>query len=106
MACFYVISRTMFYEWRSIRPVEIYQYDIIMDTHYNITMGNVVRDTHCEITMCNIVARDILCDVIMSNDLDMHFPNIFIEFIFRYPVSFITNNKVSYKSGLGISNQD
>ncbi len=42
MACFYVIHRYVFSEWRSIRPVEINQYDTTMITHYNITMGNDV----------------------------------------------------------------
>ncbi len=61
----------MFSEWRSIRPVEIHQYDITMATHYDITMGNdIVRDTHCEITMGN-VSRDIHFDVTMSNDIAM-----------------------------------
>ncbi len=55
-------------EWRSIRPVEINQYDITMATHYDITMG---RDAHCEITMGNDVARDIHCDITMSNDIAM-----------------------------------
>ncbi len=63
----YVISK-----WRSIRLVEINQYDITMATHYDITMGNdVARDMHCEITMGIDVARNIHCDVIMSNDVAM-----------------------------------
>ncbi len=37
---------------QSTRPVEINQYDIIMVTHYNITMGNViVRNVNYDITM-------------------------------------------------------
>ncbi len=60
MACFYVIYRYVFSKWRSIRPVDINQYQsITMATHYDITMGNdVARDAHCEITMGNDVARD------------------------------------------------
>ncbi len=47
------------FEWRSIRPVEINQYDITMVTHYEITMGiDVAKDAHCEIIMGN-VAKDI-----------------------------------------------
>ncbi len=45
----YVIS-----ESRSIRSMEINQYDITMATHYDITMGNdITRDIHCDITMSN-----------------------------------------------------
>ncbi len=52
----------MFSEWRSIRPVEFYEYDI--------TLGNdIARDARCEITMGNEVARDIHCDVTMSYEL-------------------------------------
>ncbi len=59
MACFYVIYSYVFSEWRSIRPVEINQYDITMATYYHITMDNdVARDVYCEITMGNEVARD------------------------------------------------
>ncbi len=58
----YVISK-----WRSIRPVEINQYDITMATHSDITMGNdIARDAHCEITMGNDIARNINCDVTMT----------------------------------------
>ncbi len=72
MACFYVIYRYVFSESRSIRPVEINQYDITMATHYDITMGNdIARDAHCEITMGNYVARDIHYEVTMSNDIAM-----------------------------------
>ncbi len=72
MAYFYVIYRYVFSEWRSIRAVEINQYDITMATHYDITMGNdVARDAHFEITMGNGVARDIHGDVTMSNDVAM-----------------------------------
>ncbi len=43
MVYFYVI----YSERRSIRPVEINQYDITMATHYDITMGNdIARDAH------------------------------------------------------------
>ncbi len=62
----------MISEWRSIKPVEINQYDIIMATHYDITMVNdIARDVRCEITMANDVARDIHCDVTLSNDVAM-----------------------------------
>ncbi len=71
MAYFYVIYMYVFSECRSIRPVEINQYDITMVTH-DITLGNeVVKDVHCEITMGNDVARYIYCDVTMSNDVTM-----------------------------------
>ncbi len=59
MACCYVIYMCVVFEWRSIRPVEINQYDITMVTHYEITMGiDVAKDAHCEIIMGN-VAKDI-----------------------------------------------
>ncbi len=38
MAYFYVIYRYVISEWRLIRPMEINQYDITMNTHYDITM--------------------------------------------------------------------
>ncbi len=71
MAYFYVIYRYVIFKRRSIRPMEINQYDIIMATTlYDITMGNdVARDAHCEIIMANDVARDIYCNVTMSNDV-------------------------------------
>ncbi len=73
MACFYVIYRYVFPKWRSIRSVDINQYDITMATHYDITMGNdVARDAHCEITMANDNARDIHCDVTMSNEIAVY----------------------------------
>ncbi len=57
MACFYVIYRYVLYKWRSISPVEINQYAITMETHYDITMGNnVAKDIHCDVTMRNYVA--------------------------------------------------
>ncbi len=72
MAWLYVIYRYAISEWRSIRPVEMNQYDITMVTHYDITMGNdIARYAHCEITMGNDVARDIHCDITMSNDVAM-----------------------------------
>ncbi len=67
-----MIYRYVISEWRSIRPVEINQYDITMANHYNITMGNdIARDAHCKITMGNDIARDIHCDITMSNDITM-----------------------------------
>ncbi len=72
MAYFYVIYMYVISKWRSIRPVEINQYDITMATHYDITMGNdIARDAHCEITMGNEVARDVHCDITMSNGIAM-----------------------------------
>ncbi len=72
MVCFYVIYRYVFSEWRSIRPVEINQYDITIATHYDITMDNdIARDAHCEITIGHDVARDTHCDVTMGNDITM-----------------------------------
>ncbi len=71
-----MIYRYVFSEWRSIRPVDINQYDITMATHYDITMGNdIARDSHCEITMGNDAASDIHCDVTMGNDIarDVYF---------------------------------
>ncbi len=67
-----MIYRYVISEWRSIKPVEINQYDIIMATHYDITMSNdVARHVHFDITMGNDIARDIHCDVTMSNDVAM-----------------------------------
>ncbi len=52
--------------------MEINQYDIVMATHYDITMGNdIASDAHCKITMSNDIARDIHCDCTMSNDVAM-----------------------------------
>ncbi len=69
-AYFYVIYKYVFSKWRSIRPVEINQYDFTMVTDYDITIGNdIARDVHCEITMGNDVARDVHCDITMSNDV-------------------------------------
>ncbi len=59
MACFYVIYRDVFSEWRSIRQLEINQCNITMATHYDITR-------------VNDVARAIYCDVTMHNDVDMN----------------------------------
>ncbi len=55
MALFYVIYRYVISIWRSIRPVEINQYDITMGPHYDITLDDVARDAHCEITMVIIL---------------------------------------------------
>ncbi len=58
IACFYVMFRYVFCKWRSIRPVEINQYDITMVNHYDITMCNdIARDAHCEITMVMMLLR-------------------------------------------------
>ncbi len=43
MVCFYVIYRYVFSAWRSIRTVEINQYDLTMASHYDIAMGNGVN---------------------------------------------------------------
>ncbi len=57
MDYFCVIYKCVISEWRSIRPVEINQYDITMTTHYDITKGNdVARDVHCDVTMSNDIA--------------------------------------------------
>ncbi len=69
---FYVIYRYVISMWRSIRPVQINQYDIAIVHHYDSTMGNgIARNAHCEITMGNDIAMDIHCDVTMSNDIAM-----------------------------------
>ncbi len=45
MTYFYVMYKYVFSEWRSIRPVDINQYDITIATHYDITMSNdIARD--------------------------------------------------------------
>ncbi len=67
-----MIYRYVICHWRSIRSVEINQYDITMATLYDITMGNdLARDAHCEITMGNNIARDIHCDITKSNGIAM-----------------------------------
>ncbi len=72
MAYFYVIYRYVISKWRSIRPVEINQYEITIVSHYDITMGNdIARNMHCDITMGNDVARDIHCDITFSNYVAM-----------------------------------
>ncbi len=72
MDYFCAIYRYVISEWRSIRPVEINQYDITMATDDDITMGNdIARDAHCEIKMGNDVAKDVHCDINMSNDFAM-----------------------------------
>ncbi len=64
-----MIYRYVFSEWRSIRPMQISQYDITMVTHYDIIMAkNIDRDAHFE---GNDMASDIHCDVTMSNDVAM-----------------------------------
>ncbi len=79
MASFCVIYRYVISEWRSIRTMELNQYDTTMATHYDIAMGNdIARNAHCEITIGNDVARDIHCDVTLRNDIAMciHHGNI------------------------------
>ncbi len=64
MARFYVIYSYVFFEWRSIRSVEINEYDI--------TMGNdVARDIHCDVTMSNDVAV-YTYGITMHNDSAMN----------------------------------
>ncbi len=62
----------MISKWRSIRSVEINQYDTTLAIHYDITMGNdIAGDAYFEITMGNDIARDIHCEVTMHNDIAM-----------------------------------
>ncbi len=56
LTCFYMIYRYMFSKWKSIRLVEINQYDITIAPHCEITMGNDARDIHCGVTISNAVA--------------------------------------------------
>ncbi len=52
--------------------MDINLYDITMNIHYDIIIGNdVAIDVHCEITMDDHVARDVHCDVTMCNDVAM-----------------------------------
>ncbi len=70
MACFYMIYRYVFSEWRSIRLVEINQFDITMATHYDIIMDNyIAMDAHCEIRISKDVAREIHFDIRKSNKI-------------------------------------
>ncbi len=72
MAYIFVIYWYVISKWRSIRPVEINQYDITMATHYAFTMGNdIARDVHDEITMGNGVVRDSYCDITINIDVVM-----------------------------------
>ncbi len=68
MIYWYVFSKL-----RSIRPLEINQYDITMAIHYDITMGNdFARDAHCEITMGKDVAMYTYNSITMNNDIAMN----------------------------------
>ncbi len=70
MSCIYVIYMYVFSEWRSIRPVEINQYDITMAIHYDITMVNdIARDVHGKNTISDDVASNIHCHFTVSNDV-------------------------------------
>ncbi len=52
-----MIYRYVFSKWRSIRLVEINQYDITIATHYDITIGNdIARDIHYDVAMSNVIA--------------------------------------------------
>ncbi len=59
MVLFCVIYRYVISEWRSIRPMEINQYDITMAMHYDITMSN-------DITMCTYHGITMHNDVVMN----------------------------------------
>ncbi len=73
MAWFYVIYRYVISDWRPIRPVEIFQYDITMATH-DITMGNdLARDIHCDVTISNDIAMCIYHGITMHNDVSMNY---------------------------------
>ncbi len=64
----YVIS-----EGRSIRPVDINQYNITMATYYDITMGNdIPMDIHCDVTMSNDIAMCTYHGITMHNDVAMN----------------------------------
>ncbi len=64
IACFYVIYRYhVFSEWRSIRPVKINEYDIIMATHYDITIGNITRTNEWVITLWTSCALFLCRDI-------------------------------------------
>ncbi len=68
-----MIYRYVFSEWRSIRPVEINQYDITMATHYDITMGDgITRDIHCDVTMSNDIAMCTYQGITMHNGVAMN----------------------------------
>ncbi len=91
MACFYVIYRYVFFEWRLIRQVEINQYDITMATHYNITMDNdIARDAHCEITMGNNVALGY--PIIMMSQWVMTLLCVYIIVLWTCEISLYKNN--------------
>ncbi len=72
MACFYVIYKYVFSEWRSIRPVEINQYDITMSTHYDITrVMTLLGIPIVKSQWVMMLLGTSKCDVIMSNDVVM-----------------------------------
>ncbi len=53
--------------------MEINQYDITMDTHYDITMGNdVARKIHCDYTTSNDIAMCTYHGITMHNDVAMN----------------------------------
>ncbi len=68
MDCFYVIYRYVFSEWTSIKSVKINQYEIIIG-------NNVARDIHCDVTMSNSIAICTYHGITMHNDVTM---NLFI----------------------------
>ncbi len=67
MAYFYMIYRYVFSKWRSIRPVEINQYDITVATHYDITMSNdIAMCIYYGLTMHNDIAINLFYYVVSA----------------------------------------
>ncbi len=68
-----MIYRYVFSECRSIRPVEINQYDITIPTYYDITIVNdIASDIHCEVTMSNDVALCTYHGITMHYNIAMN----------------------------------
>ncbi len=95
-----MIYKIVFCKWRSIRPVEINQYEITMSTHYDITMGNnVAKDVHCEITIGNDIAKDIYCNVTMTREISLHKHNsCVLPRLIKHSLVLVTNHDCNYPS--------
>ncbi len=66
-----MIHKYVFFEWRSIRQVKINDDDITMTTYNDITMSNnVAKDIYCDVPMSN----DFLCTHIMALQSITTFP--------------------------------
>ncbi len=79
MACFYMIHRYVISKWRSIRPLEIHQWEgtLIVTSQWPFIMTSqwvnaVARDIHCDITMSSDIAMCTYHGITMHNDVAMN----------------------------------